>query len=367
MTNQTKLDPSRIPTRDPEVISALQHWSHRFVANGVPLHDFEQISADLYDWADWRKVWTKQAALHEELGRGSLMQGRNMTAADHLQRAALLFHYGKFLLANDKTQMKLAHDKSLQCHRLALPHLDPPGERVEIPYEGDSVLYGNLRKPRDVENPPLLILCAGLDSCKEEMGAHEMNYLHRGVATLSFDGPGQGEAEFDLALRPDFEIAISAVIDLAQSRDDLDGDRIGVWGLGMGGHFAVRAAMTDPRIKACICLSGAFDYGTDFSFMPTLLQDAFRQRTHSADEAQAREYAKKFNLALLDKRISCPLFVLAGDQDEITPPENSEQIMSLAGGLSRFLLILGGGHAIDNRRYSYDGQASDWMAGVLNL
>ena len=82
--------------------------------------------------------------------------------------------------------------------QLALPHLNPPGERVEIPYEGKS-LYGILRKPAGVAKPPVLVMAVGLDSAKEETDAYERPFLARGIATLVFDGPGQGEGEYDFA------------------------------------------------------------------------------------------------------------------------------------------------------------------------
>ena len=46
----------------------------------------------------------------------------------------------------------------------------------------------------------------GLDSTKEELRSTEELFLERGVATFSVDGPGQGEAEYDLAIRGDWEV-----------------------------------------------------------------------------------------------------------------------------------------------------------------
>lgn len=43
-------------------------------------------------------------------------------------------------------RLERAHRKVIECRELALPHLDPPGERVEIPYQGGR-LAGILRKP----------------------------------------------------------------------------------------------------------------------------------------------------------------------------------------------------------------------------
>jgi len=48
------------------------------------------------------------------------------------------------------------------------------------------------------------------------------------MATLSFDGPGQGEAEYDIPIRGDYEVAASAVVDYVVSRNDLDAARIGL-------------------------------------------------------------------------------------------------------------------------------------------
>ena len=57
----------------------------------------------------------------------------------------------------------------------------------------------------------------GLDSAKEEMDAYESIFLARGIATLAFDGPGQGEAEYELPIRGDYEAPVRSVIDLSRA------------------------------------------------------------------------------------------------------------------------------------------------------
>ena len=56
------------------------------------------------------------------------------------------------------------------------------------------------------ERPPLVVLIPGLDSTKEEFFHWEDVFLRRGMATLSMDGPGQGESGFELDIRPDYEV-----------------------------------------------------------------------------------------------------------------------------------------------------------------
>src|SRR3984893_11617158 len=132
--------------QDARVTSAIAHWAPRFVANGVTLTDFEEVTDSLSSWDDWCGAWEERAALHEELGRDALERGRLVSAGEHLQRAGVYYHFGKFLFVHDIRQMKAAHVKAVACRALALPHLQPAGERVEMPYQG-RWLAGILRKP----------------------------------------------------------------------------------------------------------------------------------------------------------------------------------------------------------------------------
>ena len=39
--------------KDPRVETAITHWAGRFISNGVPLFDFQEITASLERWDDW--------------------------------------------------------------------------------------------------------------------------------------------------------------------------------------------------------------------------------------------------------------------------------------------------------------------------
>ena len=78
-------------------------------------------------------------------------------------------------------------------------------------------------------------MAVGLDSTKEETDAYEAPFLARGIATLVFEGPGQGEAQYDFPIRGDYEVPVKAVLDYIGTRRDLDAARIGMWGVSLGG------------------------------------------------------------------------------------------------------------------------------------
>ena len=244
---------------DPRVESAISHWAPRFISNGVLLADFQEVTAGIERWEDWCSAWCARAALHEALGREALDQGYKLSAGEHLSRAAVYYHFAKFVFVHDPAQMRAAHMKAVECRRLALPHLSPPGERVEIPHE-DGHLAGILRRPAGAPRPPVVIMIPGLDSAKEEMEAYELPFLARGMATLLVDGPGQGEAEYKFPIRGDYEVPVKAMVDWVCGRNDVDPARIGLWGVSLGGYYAPRAAAFEKRIRACIGLAGPYDW-----------------------------------------------------------------------------------------------------------
>lgn len=351
--------------KDPKVASAISHWAPRFVSNGVLLADFEEVTGSLERWDDWCAAWSRRAALHEELGRTSLKEGYKLTAGEHLVRAAIYYHFAKFVFVQDVPQMKAAHVKAVQCYTDALPFLRPAGERVSIKYE-NKILYGVLRKPSGAKCP-VLIMAPGLDSTKEELHAYETPFLDRGIAILAIDGPGQGEAEYEIPICGDYERAATAVVDWIETRKDLKADRIAVWGVSLGGYYSPRAAAFEKRLKACIALSGPFEWDKIWDGLPELTRETFRVRSHSQNEKEAMEKAKTLTMAQAAKNITCPIFIVTGRQDRLVPASHAEQLARSVSGPSRLLIVEDGGHNANNRPYRYRSQTADWLAQQLEL
>ncbi|HET9653170.1 MAG TPA: alpha/beta fold hydrolase [Usitatibacter sp.] len=353
--------------RDPRVETAISHWAPRFISNGVLLADFQEVTGAIARWEDWCAAWSARAAVHEALGREALGEGHRLTAGEHLSRAAVYYHFAKFLFVHDIAQMRAAHAKAVECRGLALPHLRPPGERVEIPYEG-GVLAGILRRPADAAaRVPVLVMIPGLDSAKEELEAYELPFLARGMATLLVDGPGQGEAEYRFPIRGDYEVAATAIIDWIERRDDLDAARIGLWGVSLGGYYAPRAAAYEKRIRACIGLAGPYDWGAIYDALPGLTREAFRVRSHLRTQDEAREHARTLTLEAAARRIECPLFLVAGKQDRLIPWQDAERIAAQARGPVELLVVEDGNHIANNRPYRYRQRSADWMCEQLGL
>jgi 2,6-dihydroxypseudooxynicotine hydrolase len=241
---------------------------------------------------------------------------------------------------------------------LLKPH---PGKRVAIPFEGKTI-FGVLRG-----SGPVLIMAPGLDSTKEELHAYEEPFLARGMATLAIDGPGQGEAEYEIPICGDYERAAKAVCDWIETRKDLDASKIAIWGVSLGGYYAPRAAAYEKRIKACVALSGPFEWDKIWDGLPDLTRETFRVRSHASSEREAREKAKALTMVEAAKKIRCPIFIVAGRQDRLVPAADAERLARSVAGPVELLVVEDGGHNANNRPYRYRSRTADWLAGQFGL
>lgn len=350
---------------DARVSAAVSHWAPRFIANGVDSNDFARVTAEIDSWDSWCEVWCQAGSVHEDLGHEALGAGRTISAGSHLAQAAVYYHFAKFLFVHDLEQMRSAHQRAVSCLTEALPYLDPPGERVEIAF-GGSVIAGILRRPPGPGPHPLVVLIPGLDSAKEEFRPTEDLFLRRGLATLSVDGPGQGEAEYDLPIRGDWEVPGDAILTAATSLPGIDPGRIGIWGVSLGGYYAPRiAASGDPRVKATIALCGPYAFGDCWDQLPELTREAFQVRSRSADAGEARRRAGELSLAGLAGKITAPLLVVAGRKDRIIPYTDAERLVAEVGDAAELLLLKEGNHGCANLPYLHRQYSADWMTRQL--
>lgn len=349
---------------DALVETAIRNWGPRFTANGVHASDFAAITAGLERWDDWCSAWCGGAEIHARLGEAALADGRRRTAGGHLATAAVYFHFAKFLFVHDREEARAAHRRAVAALDRALPLLDPPGRREVVDLDGVP-LVGVLRAPAGAGPHPTVVLVAGLDSAKEEFRGVEAAFLERGLATFSLDGPGQGETEWLAPIRPDWEPVGAAVVEHLAGLPEVDGERIGVWGVSLGGYYAPRMAAGDPRVRAVVALSGPWDLGEAWDGLNPLTRKAFEVRAGASSEAEAARLAGTLTLDGAAQRVRAPLLVVAGARDRLFPPDHARRLRDAAGGPSELLELPDGNHGCANVIYRHRPFAADWLAARL--
>ena len=343
---------------DARVEAAIAHWAPRFTSQGVDMNDFRAVTGSLETWDEWLPAWVENGDMHADLAREAEELRRMLTAGEAWVRAALSYHFAKFVWMVDMERYEDAQNRAIAAVREAHRLLDPTAERIEIPLDGFT-MAGNLRRPRDVADPPLVLLIAGLDSTKEEFFNWEQVFLERGLATFSFDGPGQGETGLRSTIYPDYERAVSAVLDA------IDGfERIGAAGVSLGGYYAPRAAAHEQRIRAVASVSGPFNFGDCWDSLPQPTRETIAHHTGAASLDEARERASALDLADAAPRIEQPLLVVTGKLDRLIPWQQSERIAKAAPNAT-WVLFEDGNHVCNNIPYKYRPLTADWLAEEL--
>ncbi len=361
---------------DPRVQAAIDNWGPRLIANGIDYNDFVRTTGSISRWEQWLEAWCATADEHRELALQARSNGHDRSAGEAFLRAAVSYHFSKFVWVLDPDRNRAATEAAVRALYDAHALLDPTAQRIEAPIDG-GVVVGNLRRPsaragrtgRAGPDPaPLVVLIPGLDSTKEEFYLWESVFLARGMATLSLDGPGQGESGFEVNIRPDYEVAVASMLDALTGRGDIAGDldlhRIAAAGVSLGGYYVARAAAFEPRLKAVAGISGPFDAAAAWSQMPGLTREAFAHHTGAGSDAEARELASRLTLAGVAEQIRQPCLVVTGKRDRVIPWEQTRRIADAAPN-SEWVLYDDGTHVCNNIPFRYRPLVADWIRDRL--
>jgi dipeptidyl aminopeptidase/acylaminoacyl peptidase len=352
---------------DARVAAAAAHWGYRFTSNGTDYGDFTETLARITVWDDWCREWGVTATRYEQLAEAAEEAGQRATATGAWQRAALAWHWGKFVFVEDRAQQRAAHDRAVACYRRAAPALTPPAELVRVPYQGTE-LAAYLRVPAGPAGPagapPVVIMVPGLDSTKEELQATAEYLLARGMATLAIDGPGQGEAEYDLPIEPAYEKVATAAVNYLATRPDVDHGNVGLFGVSLGGYYAARAAAGEKRLKAVVSLAPPYRFDLDWDTLPAQTKAAIRVRSGAATDDQARAVAATLTLEDAAREITTPLLVVGGARDRITPVYHQERLAREVAS-AELLIYPDGSHGVTNRAFESRSRMADWLAARL--
>ena len=352
---------------DARVQAAIDNWAPRFTTNGVDPNDFRTTTARIERWDEWLDAWSQTGGSAPRARRGGARRGRERSAGEAFVRAAVCFHFAKFVWVVDAERNRATTQRAIAALYAAHALLDPTAERVEAPLDGGRVA-GNLRRPRDVDKPPLVILIPGLDSTKEEFFHWEDVFLARGMATLSLDGPGQGETGFSLDIRPDYEAAVGAILDAVSARGqgDVDLERVGARGCQPG--RPLRAARGGVREAAARRRGGQRAVRLRRQLGRPAVADARddpapHRRVVARRGARAR--ARRFRLPASPSSIDQPCLVITGRHDRLIPWEDTKRIADEAPGVE-WVLFDDGNHVCNNIPYKYRPLVGDWMRAQLS-
>lgn len=339
----------------------------RLLGDGVPGGDVNRARASLERWQDWFPYWTQRGEVYEELARQALAKGRRKSAGELFWQACLAHHYAQFLWFHEPAKREAGQRRKVALYQEGAPLFDPPAERFDISFEGYTI-PGYLRLPAArTGRVPVLMVLGGLESTKEESLLFENRCLARGLATCTFDGPGQGEVYFRAKLRPDFHRFATAVVDWLAQRPELDIERLGVIGRSLGGYYAIHSAAHDPRFRICIAWGVLFDLSYYETMKPPSALGFAYVAGFTERDAATPYLQRTVNLAGTAEHVRCPVYALHGAQDVLIPPSQVEKLRAAlaANPDVTFDIPADGDHCCHNLYHVVRPRMADWAAERL--
>ena len=228
------------------------------------------------------------AAAFMGVGDRYMQEGKSLEATDPTKanadyiRAWRLYSFGRWPIPASPGKQR-SYEKAIEAFLAHARFYDPPLEVVKIPFEGKEIT-GYLRIPKNTRGPvPLVIAVNGLDSRKEDLSESFGAILPFGVAFLAVDGPGTGQAPIKASETADR--MLSRVIDYAQTRPEIDKNRIAIHGVSWGAYWATKLAIVErARLKGTSAQSPPIDgfFQKDF-----LLHSLLGNREYLFDQVPA--------------------------------------------------------------------------------
>ena len=284
----------------------------------------------------WGSEWGKLGRKYELLGDEQERQGGREQAGKTYFQAFEYYRIGRYPVPSSPEKMN-CYKGALRNFLRAAPYMDPPLERLEIPFEGKKVV-GYLQIPKETVRPPVVMHWGGVDGWKEDRRTNSEALHKLALATFTIDMPGTGENPV-LGQDPRAERTFSAAIDHLESRKDVDGKRIAVMGASFGGYWAAKLAHVEAKR-----LKGAVNWGAGvhYTFQEAWLRPALTERASQylmgpGSLLDARSYV--FRVKTLEEVLkiapslslkkqglmdqpSCPLLCINGKQDDQHPVED---------------------------------------------
>ena len=273
------------------------------------------------------KLQGEDAEHKEKIAQAAEEAGMRETALELYIQATESYRKGQHVIFEDDHPQKIKlHAGLIRCYDRAMALADYPVERIEVPFEGQEIQI-ILHLLPEKRKAPCIIYIPGMDQTKEFYPYILQNdMIRRGMHACAIDGPGQGISNMRKihVTENNYERAVSAVIDYLVTREEIDADKIGVFGISMGSYWAPLAASIDGRIKACAGGSATFsDKHVIFGEASPRFKQIFMYMAGYTDEDAFDEMGGKMTLKGCGEKITCPTLLATGEFDPLSHLEDA--------------------------------------------
>jgi fermentation-respiration switch protein FrsA (DUF1100 family) len=331
--------------------------------------DFRTVGMRVRKFADMHREFAAAAYRREVKAAGFEKQGRTVSARESYFIASLLYSAARWPIFENNEKSIAYNDRMVVCYDKFAALMNRPVIRVEVPY-GGKTLPGYLhlpREPKPGEKFPCAIGIDGMDGSKEIMcSMYGDKFLERGMAHFIYDGPGQGECTYRgiLVTETNHMDAARAVYDWLSKHPHIDAGRSVIWSVSMGSFFGLQAAAAlGDRIRGAAVTFVCHEPGLNslMNRSSPSYKMRFMYMSGHTDEDVFDAFVEKFSLLPLVDQLKCPVLIQAGEDDELSPLEFSDELAKKIHPPKKLVIYEGERHAIGGNNLS-SALGENWFA-----
>lgn len=291
----------------------------------------------------WREEWGKKAQRFSAFGKEAKEKGNYISAKEYYMLAARCY-YACYLINSDQIAGKREIYKKLEGYYLqALQCSERRFEQVVIKLEEKKGMPGYLHLPdqKKFQAPYACVtIFAGMGSSKEELETMARPLVERGVAVLCLDQPGTGAALFDYDLKlsgENIELGFDKTMEFLLSHPLIDENRLGSYGLCMGGGYAYRFAAKYPSVRCVANLFPLFVTMLEEDAVPRWMKQGLWAKYQLANGPE-NEFYEGMEV-LTEGAVKSDYLVVHSRFDNWMPLEKTKEILTKTEGKKETIVI----------------------------
>jgi acetyl esterase/lipase len=179
--------------------------------------------------------------------------------------------------------------------------IKPPKCRRDVAFKvGETALNAWLYLPENLSTPiPCIIMSHGLGGTKDMLlESYALHFVEAGMAVLTYDyrhfGASEGEPRQLYSIACQLE-DLKAAIKYARGRNEIDPDKIALWGTSAAGGYGLMIAARDKKIACIVGQCPALDNREDVKL--ALKREGIRFFLHLFMHAQRDKGRSRFGLS----------------------------------------------------------------------
>jgi len=193
----------------------------------------------------------------------------------------------------------------------------------------------------DNQRRPTIIICCGDAGNMSYLISYAYELFTHGYNVFTFDWRGFGDSgswstDEDRLSYSEYLLDYDAAVDYALARDEVDKEKIGLFGFSTGGYLTFATAARRPEVSA-IAVRGII---TTFEDVMPILREQVPGRAFCSPP----DYPRDLLPLHAAQHISIPVFLVVGEKDVRTPPWMSQQVFENLAGPKELWVVTGATH-----------------------